>query len=165
MSAPLAHDDTASGRHIPLILLACLGVLIAVQACFVYLAVRSDPGVAAPNAYERGLAHNVVLREAADGAALGWHIAVEHRGAEAHRGTVVVTVRDAMGRPLDDLVVVALAVRPTRAGLDQHLDFRANGAGRYVTDYDLPLPGLWQLDLLLTRDGATLQRSLRFSAP
>ncbi len=162
------HDE-AGGRWIPLVFVGALAVLIVVQACFAYLAASSDPGLAAPNAYERGLAHNAVLREAATERARGWRIAIENvadaADAETHRGRLIITVSDAGARRLDDLQVIGLAVRPTRAGLDHHLAFDPIGGGRYRADYDLPLPGVWQLDLLVDRAGATVQHSSRFSAP
>lgn len=159
----------ASDRWIPALFLGAFAVLTAVQAGFVTIAVRTDPGVSAPNAYERGLAHNAVLRDAASAAALGWRVDVEHRPAAApdgrHRGTLVVSVVDADADPLNDLRVSALALRPTRAGIDQRLSFRAVGLGRYVAEYDLPLPGVWELATLLERAGDARQTTTRFSAP
>ena len=87
MSTP---ETATEGRWIPLVFLGAFAVLTAVQAGFVTLAVRTDPGVSAPNAYERGLAHNAVLRDAASAAALGWQVTVEHQAdggtAGQHRG-------------------------------------------------------------------------------
>ena len=167
--SPRVHDDDAGGSWIPLIFVGALGALIVVQAGFATLAIRSDPGVAAPNAYERGLAHNSVLREAASESALGWHVAVENQAepaaADRHRGTLLVTASDAAKHPLDTLAVIGIVARPTRAGLDQRLAFRAVGEGRYVAAYDLPLPGLWQLDLLLEGGCVATQRSVRVAAP
>ncbi|MBI3515396.1 MAG: FixH family protein [Proteobacteria bacterium] len=157
------HEDR--GRWIPLLFIAGLALLVVVQAGFAWLAIRSDPGVATPNAYERGLAHNAVLRQAAGEAALGWRIAVEPRAGVARRGTLVVTASDAQARPLDGLTVTGLVQRPTRAGLDLRLAFHFIGAGRYQADYELPLAGLWALDLLLERDGVQVQHAVRFSVP
>jgi nitrogen fixation protein FixH len=166
MTTPLTtqtHDD--DGRWIPRLFIVGLMVLVAVQAGFAFLAFRSDPGLATANAYERGLAHNAVLREAAAEAALGWRIAVENHGATSHRGTLTVIASDPLARRLGDLAVTGLVLRPAQGGLDQRLVFRAIGEGRYRAEYDLPLAGLWELDLLLERDGAQMQHAIRFSAP
>jgi nitrogen fixation protein FixH len=163
MSARVQGSD--DGRWIPLVFLGCLALLVMVQAGFAYLAFRSDPGIATPNAYERGLAHNAVLRAAAAEAALGWRVAVEHRGDGAHRGALIVTATDAKARTLDDLAVTGIILRPTQAGLDRRLTFQPAGAGRYRAEYDLPLAGVWELDQLLTRDGTEMQHAVRFSAP
>ena len=61
----LEPDSRSAGRRTLLGFLAAFLALVAVQASFAYLAVSTDPGLASPNAYERGLAHNTVLREAA----------------------------------------------------------------------------------------------------
>lgn len=158
------HDES-TGRLIPSILIAAALALLLVQGVFVTLAVRSDPGVATPNAYERGLAHNATLRAAAAEAALGWTVQVENRGTAAHHGDLVVTVTDGAGRGLADLTVSGLVARPSRAGLDRALDFAPIGDGRYRARYDLPQPGLWQLDLLLARDDARARHAARFVAP
>jgi nitrogen fixation protein FixH len=158
------HDD-AGGRWIPLCFVAGLGLLVAVQACFAYLAISTDPGVAVPNAYERGLAHNAVLHEAAKEAALGWRVTLENRSGTGHSGTLVVVAADGGTRRLDDLAVTGLVQRPLQGGLDARLAFHNAGNGVYLATYDLPLPGLWQIDLLLERGTAREQRSMRFSAP
>lgn len=159
-----AHDET-TGPLVPTILVAVGLALMLVQAVFVYVAVRSDPGVVTPNAYERGLAHNTTLRAAAAEAALGWRIEVENRSAAAHAGHLVVTVTDGAGRGLADLSVSGVVARPTRTGFDGALAFAARGDGRYDATYDLPLPGLWQLDLLLVRGDAVVRHATRFVAP
>jgi len=159
------HHDDEAGRWIPLVLVALLGLLVTVQACFAYLAISTDPGVAVPNAYERGLAHNAVLHEAAKEAKLGWRVTLENRGGTEHGGTLVVVAVDAATRRLDDLAVTGLVQRPLQGGLDERLAFHNVGNGVYLATYDLPLPGLWQLDLLLEHGTAREQRSMRFSAP
>jgi nitrogen fixation protein FixH len=153
------------GEWIPFLLVGALFVLVTVQASFVYLAVSTDPGIAIPNAYERGLAHNAVLREAAIEATLGWRIDVENRATNGHAGRVTVTALTRAGFPLDDLRVTGLLLRPTRAGFDHALAFEPAGNGRYVANYALPLAGLWDLGLLLDGAAGTAQRTMRFSVP
>ena len=159
------HHDDQDGRWIPIVFVAGLVLLVAVQAGFAYLAVSTDPGVAVSNPYERGLAHNAVLHEAAQEAKLGWRVTLENRSGTEHSGTLVVVASDAATRRLDDLAVTGLVARPLQGGLDERLAFRNVGNGVYLAPYDLPLPGLWQLDLLLERGSAREQRSMRFSAP
>ncbi len=158
------HDES-NGRWVPALLIAGFGTLLLAQVALVCLALRSDPGVSTAGAYERGLAHNAVLRAAAAEAALGWRVEIENRGDAPHRGELVVVATDPAGRRLADLAVTGLVVRPTRPGLDRPLRFDPIGNGRYRASYDLPFPGLWELDLLLTRDGDTSQHAARFTVP
>src|SRR3546814_11012615 len=72
----VTDEDRRSSRWIPFALFGCFGALILADLGFVVLAAMTDPGVRTENAYEKGLAHNLLLARAEQQAALGWTAAV-----------------------------------------------------------------------------------------
>lgn len=130
-------------RHLWLVYpLAFVAVLIA-NGALVYFALSSWPGLAYDNAYERGRKYNQVLREEDRANALGWKLEVQRDGD-------VVTVRtlDAGERPLTDLDVTAILVRPVGGTPNRTYKFRSVAPGTYTVSIELPLPGQWELRIV-----------------
>lgn len=135
------------------------GTVAAVDGLFIYLAVTSNPGLAVDRPYERGLAHNAVLAEAERRRALGWTVEPRLRD-----GAVEVSARDAAG-PLTGAAIAGTLLRPSRAGLDRPLAFTPAGPGRWTAALPKAQPGLWELDITITRGGDRHQTLTRVTLP
>lgn len=138
------------GRHVLLALLGFFGVVMAANAALVYFAGQSWTGLTTEHSYTEGLRYNDTLDAAAAQKALGW--SADIKVDDAARSLTVV-MRDAAGRPLDDLAVSGTLIRPTSEGFDRPVDLSFTGDGRYAGRLDLPLDGQWHLDLHAERQG------------
>ena len=80
---------------IPWVFVGGMGVVIAVNAVLITSAVSSFTGLTVGRSYDRGLAYNHVLEEAARQDALGWTARVDASG-----GTLAVSVTGRDGTPM-----------------------------------------------------------------
>lgn len=136
-----------TGRAVLVMLLSFFGVVAAVNAAFVTLAIRSFSGVSAEGAYQRGLAWNRELAEAAAQGARGWSVRVDavRMGGDAVR--IEAGFADRAGQPLDGLEVRAALRRPASQGQDVAAALLPSDPGRYRADVALSLRGQWELRL------------------
>jgi len=140
------------GRHVLLAMLAMFGLVIAVNAVFVTLAIGTFTGVTTTNPFQEGLAYNEVLAARDAQRDLGWQgkVALARLGDGADR--ITVRFSDADGQPLTGLELSGALRRPTHAGMDQALAWRETGPGRYETEVALPARGNWDL-VMAAHDG------------
>ncbi|MCS6930610.1 MAG: FixH family protein [Acetobacteraceae bacterium] len=154
-------DATGSRRSgwIPWVFVGGMGVVVAVNAVFVWLSLSTFTGTTVPRAFERGRQYDLVLAEAARQAALGWQVEVALAGTR-----LTVTARDSEGRPLTATVEGALH-RPLQ-DLSVPVGFRAVGGGRWSGTPEIPLPGQWEARITLTApDGARKEVRARLFVP
>lgn len=135
---------TITGRHVLLAMLGLFGVVIAVNALFVYLALTSFTGVTSAKPYQEGLAYNEVLAARAAQRDLGWQatLTVAENGSSE---TITLALTDEAGRPLAGLDLSGLLRRPTHAGIDQALVWQEAAPGAYRAEVILPERGNWDL--------------------
>ena len=152
------------GRAYPWIFVAAFLGIIAVNATMVALAVTTFSGIETPKHYLEGLAYNQLLAATRAQEALGWHVDIAAAGAAGDLA-IAVAARDAAGRPLEQLALEAILVRPTRSGLDRQVALVPVGPGRYRATASLPEPGLWDLRLIANRGEAHWQTVKRLMLP
>jgi nitrogen fixation protein FixH len=145
MSAPAAPRRSA---WIPWVFVGGMGIVVAVNAVFIVLALTTFTGTTVPRAFERGRQYDLVMAEAARQAALGWQVEVALAGTR-----LTVTAYDAEGRPLTATVEGALH-RPLQ-DLALPVGFRAVGSGRWAGAADIPLPGQWEARITVTTPDGT----------
>ncbi|MFM7344294.1 MAG: FixH family protein [Tagaea sp.] len=135
-------------RHLWLVYpVAFIAVLIA-NGALVYFALSSWPGLAYDNAFERGRKYNQVLREEHCESKLGWRIETAFEADGARAGDLVVRAADRDGRPLVDLDLMAVLVRPVGGTVpDRPVDLRAQAPGVYAARVDVPMAGQWEVRL------------------
>lgn len=135
---------TLKGWHVLAALLGFFGVVIAVNAAFIFTAVDTFPGEDVRRSYLQGLNYNDTLADRRAQAALGWRASAAMRqGAEAAELVVVLRARD--GAALDGLNITGDLGRRTSAQLDRTLAFRGQGGGVYVASLSDLEPGQWRL--------------------
>jgi nitrogen fixation protein FixH len=139
-----------TGPHVLAVALAFLLAVVAVNAVFVTLAVRTFPGETAPKSYVQGLRHNEVLSGRARQDALGWRAAIEkvERGQDGVR--ILISFTAAAGAPLSGLDVAGELVRPASDVGARAFAFAPRGNGRYEARIDAPA-GAWDLQVRASR--------------
>lgn len=136
-----------TGRHVLVGALAFFAIVLAANAAFVVLALDSFTGLSVESPYERGLAYNETLRQAAAQRALGWTAKVAFDPLGGGRGRLEVALTDRGGRPIEDLRVSGEIRRPAHAGFDRPVTLERSAPGRYASDLELPLRGQWEVRL------------------
>ena len=128
------------GWHVWAGVAAFFAVVIAVDATFTVLALRTFPGQVSVTPYEDGLLYNrrIAQLEAQD--RLGWRV-----GAAAEPGQVILEFRDRQGRPLSGLAIDARLQRPATQAGRIGLRFAETTPGRYLATTG-QLSGAWDLD-------------------
>jgi len=166
-----ARRADARGRYYPWIFVGGFLAVIAVNAVMVGLALASFSGIETPRHYAQGLAYNRLIEADRAQHALGWRIELgllpraADPAQDARTVALEVDAADKLGRPLDNLELRALAVRPTSAGFDRELRLTPAGGGRYRATLELPLPGQWDLRLVANRADAHWQTVRRLNLP
>ena len=139
------------GFWIPYIFFGMFGVIITVNGALVYWALASWPGLSSDNHYERGLQYNEVLEAQRQQAALGWRIQADISEPLDGRAQLTVALTDKEGAALLAENVTAELRRPTVEGMDSRMQLSPLGGGRYRAEAAVPLPGVWDLVLLVER--------------
>lgn len=148
-----------TGRHVLIALLTFFGIVIAVNAAFVHIALSSWTGLTDHDSYRTGLSWNRTLQRDAAQTALGWSSAVATRvvrDADGGRSLgVTLTLRDAGGRPVGGLAFTGQARHPVIEADDRPLEFVEAEPGVYVATAALPGAGDWELKLVARRPQGT----------
>lgn len=142
---PVGHRPI-TGRQVFVVIAAFFGIVIAVNAVFVYVATSSWTGVATENAYVKGLDYNATLRDAEAQDALGWAARLRST-AEADGATRISTEIRAGELPVRGLAVEAVLRRPTDAAADRTVTLYEARRGVYDAVVDLPLKGQWDVEV------------------
>lgn len=148
-------------RWIPWIFVGMFAVIIAVNGTMVSIALSSWTGLTTRNHYLEGLAYNQRLAAVEAQEALGWALSVAAAAPGDSRLQLTVAASDAAGAPLYADHLRIGFVRPTHEGHDFELTLQPRGAGRFETEVEMPLPGVWDLRLLLVRGHDGYQASER----
>lgn len=155
---------TLTGRHVLLLLIAFFGTIIAANAVFISLAVKSFPGVETERPFEEGKAFNDKLAARAAGRALGWRASIETAREDQARLELSFVGRS--GVPLGGLTVVGALRRPANAAGDQTLMFLEKGGGVYAAEAINAQAGAWILSATATAPtGETLEIRQRIILP
>ncbi len=155
------------GWWYPWIFVAGMALVVAVNGVLVVYAVGTFPGLETDDHYRKGLAYNDNLAGARAQDALGWHMDLAFVAVEsaARSGDLVVRFSDADGRPIEDLEVRVLLVRPTHEGFDDGVALDHRGAGTYAAFVAPPLAGQWEVRVQAFRGDQVYQGVERIQVP
>jgi nitrogen fixation protein FixH len=146
-----------TGRTVLFCLLAFFGLIAAMNAVLIRLAVSTFGGVETENAYQAGLnfSREIAAADAQD--ALHWQVKATV-SVDPETTVVELVARDADGRPLAGLDANARLVHPTdrRGDIVVPLDERTAGMFRGQV---AAAHGTWTLVIDLLRDGNRVFRS------
>lgn len=134
-----------TGRHVLFTTVGFFLVVIAVNAVFITLAVKSFPGEQEKKSYVQGLHFNDHLKAKEAQDSLGWKAEITR--AEIADGNAVIELyfSDADEAPLYDLDINGLISRPADDDFDQEIAFSPAGPGHYVAVIGGVEPGVWLL--------------------
>ena len=148
-------------KWIPWFFVMFFGVIFAVNAVFVTVALKTQTGMVTQHPYEEGITYNRTLDEAAREKALGWRADIELRGGN----TISLTLHDKDNAPIKHADIVAKAVRPVQDGYDFELALTDQGNGVYSAPADFPLPGQWDIRIYAKWKGTSYQHSKMLIVP
>lgn len=152
MAVTSARSGTGiRGIHVLWMLIGFFAVVIAVDAAFITLAVRSHPGEQVKNSYVLGLEYNKELARQEAQRALGWTL---QAGLADDGATFLVKLQDASGAPLSG---VAVAVRMHVAGARNENDrvwLAERAPGEYTMAAGLEGSGRAETIIEVSRDRA-----------
>lgn len=141
---------TLKGSHVLAIALGFLAVVVAANAIFITLAVKTFPGQVVEKPYERGVHYNDELAAKERQAALGWKADIRRIAWTSERTEIVIRFSAASGDPLHGLKVAGLLARPVGEQEPASLMFAPSGDGEYVAIVDGLAAGAWDLSAVAT---------------
>lgn len=144
---------TASKRWEPFMVgvVLFLVVVVGVNMLFAYLSVRSWTGMVTSDPYTKGLRFNRRIQAQQAQEALGWQVALQADLEAGRASPLVVQVVDAERHPVTDVTVMVRFFRPVHAGYDREQILQEVSPGHYHTAMRLPLPGLWEVRVAISR--------------
>lgn len=131
------------GRHVLMVLVGFFGVMLIVNAIFVYFALATFSGGDTSNPYRKGLDYNETLAAAERLAARGWQSEI---GYDDRAGRLSLSVRDREAVPVTGLGIEAALSRPATDKEDQAVILSETEPGVYVAEIKLA-PGLWVISV------------------
>lgn len=146
-----AFSGPITGRRFFIWMVSFFGVIAAVNAIFIFMALKTWPGLTTSKAYEEGLSYNKVLEQASAQDALGWHSHVRIGGTTPKGRVLSVKIGGPYG-PLDGLTVTAKLSRPIGEGATITTTLTSNGNGQYLSLVRLPALGRWRVTLSAERE-------------
>lgn len=158
MTARAAVPFRIKGWHVLVALLAFFAVVIGVDAAMIYAAYKTFPGQSAKNPYEAGLTFNRQLLRRERERRMGWQVSAS---VQPDR-TLLLQVRDSMGRPMDGLASTLLLERPATDNGAVSTRMKALGGGAYAADTRGLASGAWDLRAEFSRgtDQLVVERRL-----
>lgn len=155
------------GWWYPYIFVGMFAIVIAVNGTLAYFATSTFTGLETEGAYDKGLTYNQNLALAKAQAELGWTV---DTNAEPIAGSVpkvalTVTYKDRSGKPVEGLEVSVRMIRPTTKGYDHDVTLEPMGKGAYGIVHDLPLKGVWDMDLAAIGKDVSYQHAKRIVIP
>lgn len=144
----------------PLAIGASLGVVFAVNAAFLGLALWSDDGLVERDYYEKGLKYGERLKDERE---LGWRLSLSAESGGHGSRLVSVGLIDRDGRALAGAKVTLIVMRPATKGFDALHELK-DDSGLYKGRVALPLEGWWDFKVRATKDGRAVEETFRLKA-
>ncbi len=139
----------------PVWLFIAMGLVVAVNARFITLAVTTFPGAAVLDDFDTSNDYNRILSGVDRQNALGWRVKADNAG---DLPAIVLTGRD--GQPLPAAAVQGMARHPIGNEPDVAVTLNQTGAGRFTLATPLH-QGQWDLLLQIKADGHDMRVTRR----
>ena len=143
-----AATSAAAWRQFPRYMILAMLFVVAVNARFIYVAIRTFPGAASSDDFDTSNRYNAVLLAVEAQNALGWAEQASTEGAMA-----VVDLAGPDHRLLAGATITAQAERPIGTAVPIYATFREAKPGHYVATTALPQMGQWDLQLRIAAGG------------
>lgn len=144
-------EKKLTGKHVLLWVCGFFGVMFIANGFFVYYARTTFPGVVENSPYQASQNYNKTLAEAAAQEARSWQMEMQfkRRGNDVF---LVLSARDKLGNPLDDLAINANVGRPVTDTYDHQVLLQPNGEGVYQAQIGALDPGRWRISFEATQN-------------
>ena len=130
MPSPNQNDASfvLTGRHVLLGMICFFGVIFAVNAYFINVALSTNTGVVSKEPYRKGLNYNDRIAESERQAQLGWHdkITLAPEGDK-----ISIRLNDKDGKTVNGLNITALIGRPASEEDDVTVTLSETSQGTY----------------------------------
>ena len=143
----------AGDRWIPWAFVAGFLIMLAANGIMVFVALDSWTGLTDTESYQHGLDYDDALEQASAQAALGWKVEGLYKPGASGAGRIEVHLDTNDGAPLATAQVSAVLQRPGREDLDQALTLAWQGNGVFGADVALPVAGVWDMEVEISRGG------------
>ncbi len=149
-----------AARWWPVALVAVLVVTVGANVALLWKA-NSDPSFAVePDYYRRAVLWDSTVARRARSDALQWRAVVQMAPPEEGQATILVTLTDAGGRPVDSADVRVEASHNAEGANLHEAKLLATGPGSYAARIPTAARGLWRVDLTAARgDEQFVQRT------
>lgn len=147
-------------------MLGSILLVIAVNAGFIVMAMRSNPGLVDNKYYEHGrdLERNALKKIAARNAlGLDANFEVPEHIVMSTSTLFRFTAIDKRGLPFSKADVTVVAYRPSDANADFMVQLQDMSDGRYQGEMNFPLKGTWDLIIKVKRDKDNIELTHRIS--
>ncbi len=149
-------EKELTGRHVLFILLGFFGVMIAVNAYFTIVAVKTFRGEDVPQSYRQGLEYNQTIAARLDQKNTGWtaRMNIATQGGGSRR--LILQIEDKTAQGIGGALISAVLRHPVDSAKDKVVAFKDTGAGRYSADLG-NISGQWTLNATVNRDGVSFK--------
>lgn len=163
----ISQDNKQAFRN-PWVLgwLGLLLTVVAVNVAFIVTAFRTSPGLVDERYYEKGRDVEKHFQKKLEARGrLGWDINLQSpdKVLVGQSATYYVNIVDKVGLPVRDATVTLQAYRPSDASADIRAEMERVTNGVYQTSVNLPLKGIWDLKIQVTRGEDQLEIARRIS--
>ncbi len=139
------------GKRVFFYFLLFFGIVAAVNAAMVTIAVRTNTGIVTEHPYEKGVAYNRTVEAEEKQEELGWKGKIEYKN-----GVISFLLHDKDNAVIEPERATASISRPTQAGMDFTVELK--GAETQVA---FPAKGLWEVRIDTLYKGEHYQQSKR----
>ena len=144
---------TARGWMWPAALAGLLAASAAGNIAFMIVANRDASFAVERDYYKKAVEWDRAMAQQAANAELGWQATARLEPTAGGTARLVVRLRDAAGAPLDGAAVEAEAFASARARDVHALVLDSQGGGVYGGTLPTPRSGVWEVRVVVTRDG------------
>ena len=144
-----------------LAIIAFLTVVFMVNSALFYVAVATDDGLVDEDYYRKGLFYDKGLEGEK---ALGWDIGLSFNAGPSHPAMAKIRVDiTRLGYAITDASVAVVLKRPASGRYDMSMELLSSGHG-YTGEVDLPLEGLWDIEVTAGKGGQSMVKTFRVKA-
>lgn len=130
-------------------------VIALIDGLFVFVALRTYPGIVTQQAYEKGLTYNDILEKAQNQPNI-------YQKPSYENGMLHWVLKEKNGEAISNALIQVKLMRPVQDGYDFDTTLEYKGNGIYETALTLPLQGLWVAKLNGTWDNKQYQTTYEF---
>ena len=155
-SSQARPEKELTGRHVLFILLVFFGVMIAVNAYFTIVAVKTFRGEDVPQSYRQGLEYNQTIAARLVQENMGWSARVNMMEQGDGSQRLILQIEDKMAEGIGGALISAVLRHPVDSAKDRILTFKDTSAGRYSADLG-NISGQWALNATVNRDDVSFK--------